>query len=337
MELLLARNPDPDSSLPYLLRLPLGDGLVYRTKGTWPRTSALFCFPVPLSEWPTDPELVERLPLRSCVRRGAAIDIIADRPREHRSQIVHTRARGRDVVFWQSPKTRKQSRPTARVPTARASGIVELEILVDVHERYPYTFAGQQVRTTRRPLRCGDYAIEVDGALIASVERKSVADFSTSLTSGRLRFAVAELASLPRAALVVEERYSSLFQQDFVRASVLTDGLAELQIRYPRVPVAFCDNRKLAQEWTYRYLAAARAWVSDDVDPAVAEQEPAGQGPTAAVRNEHVGEVTPAELRAWALSQGHTVSDRGRIPAEIRSAWHAVHGQPPSAGDEQGR
>ena len=57
------------------------------------------------------------------------------------------------MVFWQSPKTRKQARPNVRVPTARAAGIAELEILVDVHERYPYGFAGQQVRTTRRALR----------------------------------------------------------------------------------------------------------------------------------------------------------------------------------------
>jgi len=40
VELLIVRNPDPDSTLPYLLRLPLGDGLVFRTKGTWPRATA---------------------------------------------------------------------------------------------------------------------------------------------------------------------------------------------------------------------------------------------------------------------------------------------------------
>ena len=34
MELLIARNPDPDSTLPYLLRVPIGsDGLVFRTQG----------------------------------------------------------------------------------------------------------------------------------------------------------------------------------------------------------------------------------------------------------------------------------------------------------------
>ncbi len=71
MELLIARNPDPDSSLPYLLRLPIGDGLVFRTKGTWPRTSALYCHPVSADEWPVDADVVERVGLCACARRGA--------------------------------------------------------------------------------------------------------------------------------------------------------------------------------------------------------------------------------------------------------------------------
>lgn len=318
--MLVARNPDLDSTLPYLLRLPLGSGLVFRTKGTWPRTSALFCYPVPRSEWPAEPDVVERIPLRSCVQRGAAIDVIADRGREHRSQIVYTKGRGRDMVFWQSPKTRKQARPNVRLPTPRAAGIAELEILVDAHERYPYTFAGQQVRTIRRALPCGDYGVEVAGDLVASVERKSAIDLSSSLTSGKLRYAVAELASLPRAAVVVEERYSSVFKQDFVKASVLADGLAELQVRYPSVPVAFCDNRKLAEEWTYRFLAAAQTWVVTNTDPAAQNEEPA----------ETLAAETPApvpsaaELRAWAVLHGWPVSDRGRVSSEIRAAWAAA-------------
>ncbi|HWH35669.1 MAG TPA: hypothetical protein VNT56_10180, partial [Acidimicrobiales bacterium] len=122
MELVIARNPDALSSLPYLLRLPLGDGLIFRTKGTWPRTAALYCHPVPADEWPVEPEVVERVPLRACQRRGAAIDVVADRAREQRSQLVFTTARGREVVFWQAPRTRKQSRPQVSVPRARAAG-----------------------------------------------------------------------------------------------------------------------------------------------------------------------------------------------------------------------
>ncbi len=290
VELLVARNPDPDSTLPYLLRVPLGPGLVFRTKGTWPRTSALYCHPVPLGDWPEEPELVERVPLRSCARRGAAIDVVADRGREARSQIVFTTARGREVVFWQSPRTRKQARPDVRLPTARAAGITGLEILVDAHERYPYGFAGQQVRTRRQALPCGDYAVQLDGRVVAAVERKSLPDLVSSLTSGRLRYALGELAALPRAAVVVEDRYSQVFTQDRVRPALVADGLAELQVRWPTIPILFCETRKLAEEWTYRYLAAASAWAA--TEPAVLARLAAHADPGASA-----GPLQPIEPR----------------------------------------
>src|SRR5882757_616601 len=129
-ELLIVSNPDQESRLGYLLRLPIGGGLVFRTSGTWPRTKALFCYPMPPDAWPENGEVVERVPLRSCVRRGAAIEVVADRARENRSQLVFTTARGRDVVFWQSPRTVKQARPNVALPKARAGGLADLEIIV---------------------------------------------------------------------------------------------------------------------------------------------------------------------------------------------------------------
>jgi hypothetical protein len=225
-ELLIAVNPDEDSRLPLLLRVPLAGGdLLFRTSGTWPREKALFAYPVPLDEWPADPVIVERVPLRSCRRRGAAIDVIAERSRHNRSQLVFTQARGRDVVFWQSPRTRKQARPNVRTPTARAYGIEDLQIVVDSHEQYAYRFATQHVTTVKRALPCGDYGIVVDDKLVASVERKSLVDLIASLTGGKLRYQVGDLAALPRAAVVIEDRYSQLFKLDRVRPAVVADGL----------------------------------------------------------------------------------------------------------------
>ncbi len=326
MELLIVRNPDPDSSLPYLVRLPLGEGLVFRTKGTWPRTSALYCHPVSGNEWPVDAELVERIPLRACARRGGAIDVVADRGREQRSQLVFTNARGRPMVFWQSPRTRKQARPDVRIPTARASGIRELEIVVDAHERYQYRFAGQRVRTVTRRLPCGDYAVNFDGRMVATVERKTLADLVSSLTTGRLRFALGELAAVPRAAVVVEDRYSQVFTLDRVRPAVVADGLAELQVRWPTIPIVFCETRKLAEEWTYRYLAAAHSWAADEL-LAVARIS-AGEDGTAGAPPEP--EPSVAEVRTWARANGLVVPDRGRLRVEIHQAWRDAHHHPPT-------
>ena len=43
-DLLIALNPEEDSSLPYLVRIPLGAaGIVLKTRDTWPRTSKVYC------------------------------------------------------------------------------------------------------------------------------------------------------------------------------------------------------------------------------------------------------------------------------------------------------
>ena len=253
------------------------------------------------------------------MRRGAAIDLILDRTRENRSQIVFTTARGRDAVFWQSPRTRNQARPNVTTPTARAAGIAALEIMVDTREQYAYRFASQQATTVKRALPCGDYGITLDGGLVAVVERKSLADLVSSLINGKLRYALGDLAALPRAAVVVEERYSQVFKLDWVRPAVVADGLAELQIRWPTVSIVFCETRQLAEEWTYRYLAAARAWASTEL--ALAERIGRDSVNSAAAMVPSAPEPTTSEVRAWARANGITVADRGRLHPDIWQAW----------------
>jgi hypothetical protein len=254
-ELLIARNPEPDSSLPFLLRVPVpGGDLLLKARDTWPRTSKVYCHR--LDVWPADAEVVERVPVRSCVKRGPAIDLVVDRARETRSQLVLARARGREMIFWQSPRTAKQARPAVTLPTRRAAGHV-LEILVDSRERYAYAFTHQQATTVRRALPVGDYAAALDGDVVAAVERKSLPDLASSLLSGKLTYALAELAALPRAAIVVEDRYSALFKLEHVAPGRVAEALAEAQARFPAVPVFFAETRALAQEWTYRFLGAA--------------------------------------------------------------------------------
>ena len=74
---LIARNPDPESSLPYLVRLPLGAGLVLKVRDTWPRTSRVFCARLDAG-WPEGAELIEEVPVVLCRRRGVAVDLVLD-------------------------------------------------------------------------------------------------------------------------------------------------------------------------------------------------------------------------------------------------------------------
>ena len=310
-----ARAGDRDQSRPGFAaavrhRCPVGTGLVFRAGDTWPRTRAIYCYP--LGEWPSDAEIIERVPVRSVVRRGAAIDLVLDRSRENRSQLVFTTARGRDAVFWQGPRTRKQARPGVRLPAARAAGIADLEIVVDSHERYGYRFAGQRTRTVRRALAAGDYAVEHDGRLVAVVERKSLADLVSSVLSGKLKYQLGDLAAMPRAAVVVEDRYSQVFKIEWARPAVVADGLAELQVHFPAVPIVFCETRPLAEEWTYRFLAAAYSAEIDRSDASArlaAAEQPA----------------TSSDIRAWARARGLDVAPRGRLAAEVVNAYHAAH------------
>jgi hypothetical protein len=256
----VAANPDPNSSLPFLIRLPLPDGeLVLKARDSWPRTAKVYCHRA--EEWPDEPEIVERVAVRSCRRRGVAIDLVLDRPRENRSQLVFTRIQGgREAIFWQSARTTRQARPGIRVPRRRAGGLAELTILVDTRERYPYRFAHQQATTQREALPVGDYGIADHDQLVAVVERKSLADLTRRLIDGQLSYALAEMATLPRAAVVVEDRYSSLFKLEHTKPGFVAELLAALTVRYPTVPIAFCETRPLAEEWTYRFLGAALAY-----------------------------------------------------------------------------
>ena len=120
-DFLIARNPDEASTLPYLVRIPLGEhGIVLKSKDTWPRTSKVYCHRA--EGWPEDADVVERVATRVCVRRGAAIELVLDRTKESRSQFVLTHVKGREAIFWQSARTAKQARPAVRIPTARAAG-----------------------------------------------------------------------------------------------------------------------------------------------------------------------------------------------------------------------
>jgi len=96
---------------------------------------------------------------------------------------------------------------------------------------------------------------------------------------------------------------------------MIADGLAELQVRWPNVPIVFCETRPLAEEWTYRYLAAAHVWAGTEAaaitrftPPVPAQSEP-----------------STAVVRAWARAAGLTVPDRGRLRPDIWDAWRASH------------
>jgi hypothetical protein len=262
----VARNPEADSTLPYLILVPLAEGpLILKARETWPTTAKVYCHRA--DGWPEYPDIIDTVPVRSCRRRGVAIDLVLERGRHNRSQLVFTKlSGGREGIFWQSPDTTRKARPGIRVPTRRASGFVDLEVLVDTRERYPYRFAGLRASTLRRALPAGDYGVALEDEIVAVVERKSLADLVHSLVDGSLAYALAELSTLPRAALAVEDRYSQLYKLTHVTPGFVAELLATVQVRYPSVPIVFCETRPLAEQWTYRFLGAALSYATAEND-----------------------------------------------------------------------
>ena len=258
----VAKNPDPDSRLPYLIRLPIDEGLILKAKETWPRASRVFCAQDDAA-WPQKLEVIEEVDVLLCRRRGAAIDLVLDRPTLSRSQFVFTQARGRPAIWWQTQKTAQTANPGARVPRGRGSA-GELVIAVDTREKYGWKFSAHGVTLERATLPAGDYAALVAGLLVAVVERKTLENLASALSDGSLAFQLQRLAELPRAAVVVEGDYPELFRSQPGRGAWLADMLGRLAVRYPEVPVLFAGSRKFAEEWAYRYLGAA---AGDDLNP----------------------------------------------------------------------
>jgi hypothetical protein len=59
------RNPQDDSKLPFLLRLPIDGGLVLKARDVWPSTARVYCH-LYEEEWSDEIEIVEEIPVLLC-------------------------------------------------------------------------------------------------------------------------------------------------------------------------------------------------------------------------------------------------------------------------------
>lgn len=55
-------------------------------------------------------------------------------------------------------------------------------------------------------------------------------------------------------------RTANAFKLAHIAPGFVADLLAAVQVRYPNVPIVFCDTRPLAEEWTFRFLGATLAF-----------------------------------------------------------------------------
>ena len=242
--------------LPIVLELPLSSGpIVLATREPWPVAKDLFC--AELGAWPADAEEVERVPVASCRRVGASVQLVLDRAQRRRSLFVWTTKGGRQIVFWRSERSMRATRPGVRAPTARGLD-GPLEVVVDLRERYGWRFQNLPVTLERRRLPAGDYAVFEEERLVAVVERKKLEEFAGAAVQGRLQLQLAELATMPRAVVIIEGRLSQLLKGDLkARPGWLLNLLAALQAAFPSVPLLFAESGPIAADLAYRWLSAS--------------------------------------------------------------------------------
>jgi len=242
--------------LPIVLELPLPEGpLVLATRERWPVDKDLYC--AQLEGWPEDAQELERVPVSSCQRSGAAVQLVLVRATRRRSMFVWTTKNSHPLIFWRSERSMRALRPGLRTPSARGP-IGKLEVVIDLRERHPWRFLNLPVESERRRLPAGDYGVFDDaGALVAVVERKKIDEFAGNAVNGSLQLQLAELASLPRALLLVEGRLSQLLKRDaHVDPAWMLNLVAGLQAAYPNVPLHFAESSALAANLAYRWLSA---------------------------------------------------------------------------------
>ena len=207
---------------------------------------------------------VERVPIVSFNRFGKRISIVLDRAVEKRCDFIFlikkykTREGEYEQIFWKTQKAISENRPKLKLSTYYKGN---MDILIDVGERYFWRFPNCNI--TKEKLPVGDYALKGRYGILAIVERKTfenlVSEFSKMMAFHQQ---LGELTAYKNSALVIEANYSDFLKPEklkYYSPTFAVKAIAELYAYHPSLSIVFAGNRKLANEWTYRYFMAISA------------------------------------------------------------------------------
>ena len=210
---------------------------------------------------------------------------------------LHLSARGLTLrgdqtpAFWQSHLSEAKI-GAAQISESDEAVVCPFRVVVDSREQQPFSFAGMRSDSNQdyRPMlvqtvsaslgdSLGDYAI--DGLWHhCHVERKSLADaHGTILGWGdrrdQFQTTLKHLAELPSSAVIIECSLGELLKSAPSRGKKSAGENAKILHRQImawmddyRVPWMFCDNRRLAEVTTFRWLY--RYWRHHQADQAEA-------------------------------------------------------------------
>ncbi|MGH7583867.1 MAG: ERCC4 domain-containing protein [Gemmatimonadales bacterium] len=254
---------------PFRISIEQGGRLILavRSQAAWPGPGQnIFC----LRERELDPdeplEVVERVPVMTIVRVGRKLAVVLDRPRRKRCEFLTVEKPRRDgsggyeQVFFRTESGIRAHRSRTRVELRAESPT--LAIVIDSNERYAWRFPGATITT--RKLAVGDYALAGDDGIVAVVERKSydnlLSDFGAIQA---LHQQLADLASVPAAALVIEAEYRDFLDPIRLKgrwpAAHVARVLGELSALHPKLPIVYAGNRKMANAWAHQFFLSLGA------------------------------------------------------------------------------
>ncbi len=252
----------------YLEEQP-GQYLVLLVQAKWPGPGKkIFCISegiVSQKDIP-DVEPVEKCPIILAKRWGKKLNIILDRKTKRRCWFIFlqkeyktTPGQYYEQIFWITQSSVKIKGPGAYIPQGGKKE--RMEIIIDKREHYPYKFTNCHL--TRENLKVGDYALIKNESLIAVAERKTLDQFLHEIRNFEvLKLSLQELQQYPFKAMIFDSPYSEFINPKtnlFYRPSYTADILAELFVTFPDIQFVFFKNRKLANEWLYRWFK--RIWV----------------------------------------------------------------------------
>lgn len=238
--------------------------LAVRAASPWPGPGQqVFCIREDTLDTQEPLEPVERATVLSLSRLGRKLTVTIDRALRKRCEFLFITKPRRDgsgtyeQVFFRTESGIRSHRSRTRLEIQRQDA--DLQVAIDSSERYPWRFPGAQLAT--RKLAAGDYAL-LDGERIAAVvERKSFDNMLADLGQIQaLHHALTHLGRYSRAAVVVEAQYADFIDEKRLAgrwpATFVARALAEVAAMHPRLPVVFCGNRKLANQWAHRFFLA---------------------------------------------------------------------------------
>jgi len=264
---------------PYRLTIRQGDKLLLalRVQDKWPgQKGNIFCIREENHELEPPVKEIERVPVISLKRFGKRLAIVLDRSINKRCDFLFlkkkykTREGEYEQIFWRTQRGLTERKHRVKLSTYH-KGMVH--VIIDTNERYPWRFPKDSIEKAKLPV--GDYALKVHDRILAVVERKTFENLLAEF--GRMAIfhqQLGELSTYKYSALVIEANYSdflNLSKLKFYNPSFAAKAIGELYALHPDITIVFTGNRKLANEWTYRFFDAINAHENDLPNETISE------------------------------------------------------------------